>query len=226
MSIIEKVNDSKIMELAKEWLAFITVREENDKNDKNQILIRIPIDTIDELPVEVEIIFNTFTDSIRRVTLIIKSKNIFFTPVSEYRDDRELYYKTLLYTKNHKKWTIDILQESITSFVDTLNHIKFDCYSNHFNWAGFPNVTLLKDIFKGDKVSMLDESCCICHEDTRCKTRCRHTMCLRCWSKLKIEKQNNCDEDECTCDNVSDGHICPICRSFMRTKKELGSNDS
>ena len=85
----------------------------------------------------------------------------------------------------------------------------------------------MKDIFKGDNITHLDQSCCICHDDTQCKTKCGHNMCLRCWSKLKVEKRcDSCEDEDCECDFdeghtiLCEGHTCPICRNFMKILDE------
>jgi len=52
------------------------------------------------------------------------------------------------------------------------------------------------DTVKVDKTGV----CCVCYEKTDTKTRCKHPLCNRCWSKIEI-----CGEDHNEC-------ACPLCR--------------
>lgn len=141
-------------------------------------------------------------------------------------DDNQffLYHFTISYKcleeEEGDDWSISMLEKSIINIVSRLNKLKFNCYGNRFDYTGYTNMELLKDIFKGPNITIIDEACCVCHDDTLCKTRCGHNLCLRCWSKLKVDKScegcgDNNDFCDCGGDNIQ-GHTCPICRSFMK----------
>lgn len=51
---------------------------------------------------------------------------------------------------------------------------------------------------KGKKI--IDE-CCVCKEETKVFTKCKHCLCLSCWSKLNV-KDEEADEKR----------FCPLCR--------------
>ena len=241
--LLEMNKDSKNMDLAKEWLAYI-LKFEADNNKNREMKIKLPIETVDELPVKVLIKFGRAKCSSRHVNrveggnhihsivytnlviLLVTSDKILCDNNYEYRN---LYIKTLSYTQpqEQKDWTLDILQQSIVSIISILNSIKFNSYATRFDYDGYTNIKLLKDIFKGDNITHLDQSCCICHDDTQCKTKCGHNMCLRCWSKLKVEKRcDSCEDEDCECDFdeghtiLCEGHTCPICRNFMKILDE------
>ena len=48
--------------------------------------------------------------------------------------------------------------------------------------------------------------CSVCYEKTNIKTHCEHSLCYRCWSKLK---------------EVDGSLPCPICREAIWCAKEL-----
>ena len=214
----EPKTEPNITELAEEWLAYITKYEDKDKN--SEIKIIVPIETVDELPVIVEIAFLKCDSgkNTKRVELrIISNKK---NNMNSYDNRLHLYTSGIFCNceEEGKNWTISMLERSISIIVSRLNNLKFNCYGSSFDYIGYTNMALLKNIFKGSNITHLDQECCVCHDDTMCKTKCDHNLCLRCWSKLKVEKMcEGCGDDDCECVNqITEGHLCPVCRSFMK----------
>jgi len=280
--------EPEITELAKEWHAHILKQEENDVTStllmygsgaragampvQSCIKIKLPIETIDELPVTVEIVFKkihlTSTKNMKKIDLNVFSdkNNTKFTDnicenhlynfsiycnkdYREFHMSRELAvwlnsssriwqhqsnpswsgYRTSSDGPYCENWTISMLEASIISLRSCLNNLKFNCYGSRFDYNGYSNMGLLKNIFKGPNITHLDQACCVCRCDTMCKTKCGHNLCLRCWSKLKLEKICQgcnlcCGECDCCCGEcegdcvnaIHKGHRCPICHSFMK----------
>ena len=223
---LEPEPESKTITLAKEWLEYI-LKEEKEKNvrDDTCIKIKLPIETIDELPVIVEIVFKRYLylssgkKNVKKVEFHISTNKKHGGPCE---NQFYLYHFTTSYQcvgeEEGENWSISMLEKCIISIASRLNNLKFDCYGSRFGYTGYTNMELLKDIFKGSNITHLDEECCVCKDDTMCKTKCGHNLCLRCWSKLKVEKIcEGCGDDDCECVNeITEGHICPICRSFMK----------
>ena len=55
-----------------------------------------------------------------------------------------------------------------------------------------------------------DDKCCVCFENTRTKSCCQHTICLRCVAQI-VPIPTNCEELECMEYEI----LCPICRADL-----------
>jgi len=207
---IEPEIEPEMTELAKEWYAYISKEKQ-----KKELKIILPIETVDELPVIVEIEFALAKEIDKSVSLCIYTDKK--CDVTYYNSRFFLYSKQISCDEESKNWSISMLEKSIINLRSCLNNLKFNCYASRFDYNGYSNMNLLKNIFKGPNITPKDEACCVCHDDTKCKTKCGHNLCLRCWSKLKLEKIcDRCGDDACECGFVIiEGHTCPICRSFM-----------
>ncbi len=226
--------ESKTIKLAKEWHEYILKCEKKEENDTStRISMKLPIETIDELPVSVELVFKKYLEDKARISTCGKKikKNIKIIEVGvitnkKYGNMCEIrfyLYKCVISCDEEdeeegKNWTISMLEKAIINLVSRLNNLKFNLYTNSFDSIYYSNMDLLKDVFQGSNITHLDEECCVCKDNTLCKTRCGHNLCLRCWSKLKVDKIcEGCGEDSCDCsEDITEGHTCPICRSFMK----------
>jgi len=60
------------------------------------------------------------------------------------------------------------------------------------------------------------EVCCVCFENTKTKTDCKHSICIPCAGKLNRWKCEGCSEgDECSGDSACGYQECPLCRSIL-----------
>lgn len=55
------------------------------------------------------------------------------------------------------------------------------------------------------KKSCSDE-CCVCYNKTKTKTACKHSLCIRCWSKMYKDIDDDSDDEGGACLK------CPMCR--------------
>lgn len=68
-----------------------------------------------------------------------------------------------------------------------------------------PEENKLIDIFKNiPNIKLCYEQCCVCTNYTKTKTRCKHSLCYHCWTKLPIK-----------CNDEDYYQECPICRGNM-----------
>jgi len=95
--------------------------------------------------------------------------------------------------------------------------LRFDAYLGQFvsiNDCDHQKVmSEFMELFTGiDTVSckIPNDQCCICFENTRTKSKCNHSICMLCVSKI-VPIPTNCEELECMEYEI----LCPICRADL-----------
>jgi len=82
-----------------------------------------------------------------------------------------------------------------------LRGIALNRHEYIYDICSLPNTTLTAD------------KCCVCLNMTECTTKCKHHLCLRCWSLLPdIEEINEDSGDD---GPQLMGNSCPMCRRFL-----------
>lgn len=165
-------------------------------NKKKQKILYLPIEEIDGVK-NINCFFEIY-DELNGICFKIYPK---FTLDGDY-----IFFKRL-YKKNN-----EIKKEDLLIFI---NELLTDLPKLKLNKNGFLKIIdedeekiilmfeeiLLSIECDNLKIKKID-SCCVCYEKTNTKTRCKHSLCLKCWSKLQIID----DEEDCLI--IS----CPLCR--------------
>lgn len=211
--------DAIIKTLAQKWY--------NNMLVYNICIVRLNIKKIDGVDVEVTV---TFDDDI--VLGIFFCKLSIETPLISDPDGNyypiQSYQSKLLYNKSPErtKWTQEMMEKSIVSLQGELKEFRYHKRTNKFmNKQDVEVYDAEVSIFESSNISYISDICCVCHDVTSSKTECNHSLCLSCWSGLKVEylRPDHDDEDEDYYDrHLSTGSLCPICRRFMQ--RVLGSS--
>lgn len=92
-------------------------------------------------------------------------------------------------------------------FNNILLKLKFNIYYGKFE---IPNsqddifIDSLTNIFKNsNNIKTIGDKCCVCHEETVTQTNCSHSLCVKCY--IKIKKTSG----------ISNEAKCPLCREFI-----------
>lgn len=108
----------------------------------------------------------------------------------------------ILIMKKHKDNSPPLYRKKIWNYCDlkkfitNIRNIKFN------NELGvFPDKDIIKhgETFVCDNIELLTEECSVCYEKTETKTKCGHSLCIRCETELFIKRKAS----------------CPICRSCL-----------
>jgi hypothetical protein len=194
MSNIVISNEAK--ELAE---AIISLKDEKE----NERQITLPIDTIDGVYSNSEIILHNKNNS-----------GIVFRVELQYLNNKgeneDLYH--------FSKWNGDGLTDAeIETFCQEVLFDKMPLLKLTQDGVLRPNKSKwdtarekVDTIFKNFNCDNIKKSCslecCVCYNKTKTQTRCKHSLCVRCWSKMynDICEDEDADEDACV--------KCPLCR--------------
>jgi hypothetical protein len=172
-----------------------------------EIFIRLPIDTIDGLYV------NCIIQSFR------EKKGLLFDIELEGVDagcgsDVSVYsYRCV--EKDDKTITNEFCETFCQTIFTELPLLTLSCggelvTANTPRQIAYEKLDILFKNFNCNNITkMCSTECCVCYNKTHTKTKCKHPLCYRCWSKMsKINAdKNNQDDDE------DEEYIkCPICR--------------
>jgi hypothetical protein len=170
--------------------------------------------TIDDMPVYIKLVYNPIGKSVRIVLY-----NINIIRYTEIDDDDDYN----LYPNNWFQISADLetdttINNIINNLKETIASLRFDAYLGKFikndEIDRLQLDTDILELFKNIptvKTSKLrhSDNCCVCLQDTTCKTNCDHYLCFRCVVQLipnKIISEDDEDEYELW---------CPICRSEL-----------
>lgn len=94
--------------------------------------------------------------------------------------------------------TILDYQEILIKCNDIFDSIRFNKLEGEFIFNDIINLAdVYKQVFTSPTISFNFDNCCICHEPTKCKTICKHYLCVYCSDNIR--EFNNIKP-------------CPICR--------------
>jgi hypothetical protein len=97
------------------------------------------------------------------------------------------------------------LKKLIEDFIKVLPDLKFNKFRGEFYIGEVNNDDLeIAELFECMNVTVYHDKCACCFDKTKTKTKCKHTVCLQCWDKIKT-------------------NVCPICRCDMTNGQEDGS---
>ena len=83
-----------------------------------------------------------------------------------------------------------------TSLKTMLDSLRFNKKKNMFETTPTYDWDFLKS--ENVKLRYTCEECCVCHEITESKTTCKHSLCIPCYDKIKMDEKYST--------------LCPLCR--------------
>ena len=153
---------------------------------------------IDNINVEIEIIRIPLKKTKREIYRLVVTP-LYFENLKPFKYESNIFEFAEINRNinNDIKYFYNFMKKIILK----MNELKFNLLYNKFTTElEEEKIKLESIIFK----KFYDtENCCICIEETTCKTICNHTICLKCYNSLV---------------NKSDTDIikCPICRNILR----------
>lgn len=104
-----------------------------------------------------------------------------------------------------------------------LKHLKFNIRNSKFEMKNEFQFPIKKFTKNNNNITKKDcDECVVCYENTKFKTACNHTLCARCWSKIKNICEDCCSNGD-NCDNAFKN--CPICRKDIQKCERDDEND-
>ena len=186
-------------ELGQELADVIMAAREKGIDDS---MIRLPIDEIDGVVCRANIMpFKEDTGLIFQIDTCMVRNGW----------DIELARK---YKTGQTKLTRTEVLEFCVEILTELPLLKLDIHGKLVNSEKAESDTKLDNIFKKLTCSNLKirgDECSVCYNKTYTKTRCKHPLCFRCWSKIEdaIDYNHEDEDDENNCAH------CPICRERL-----------
>ena len=178
-------------------LAEVVISLKGEKENERQITL--PIETIDGVYCDSEIMLHNKNNS--GIVFVVKSS--FPNNEGEYDD---IYH--------FSKWNGDGLTDAeIETFCQSVFD-KIPLLKLTYEGVLKPNKSKwdiarekVDNIFRNyncDNIKKTcSDECCVCYNKTKTKTSCKHSLCVRCWSKMYNDIECP-DDDDCV--------KCPMCR--------------
>jgi hypothetical protein len=170
----------------------------------SQPFYQIPITKICEIPVKVWI-YKTKREL--RLSIIVD----IFISNCETRENHVGVYGRRAY----KFPTID--EETYEKFakivLDDLENIRFDKYTGKFKLPKSISEEpyIFEKLWNMPHIEMKYDECCVCHEKTKVKSKCNHTLCIECWLQVpETPLPDNPTDYDYTI------QPCPICRQKLQ----------
>ena len=174
---------------------------------------RLSITKMFGIPVIVEICWNRLVVKLKNVRLECGNEQIVFNE-SIFDDEASI----ARFRENHLG--------KVKLMIDDL---KFNKLTGRFELgeSDGSNICVLKEeqeFYAGWKkenknIDITDKlgECSVCFEDTLCKSICGHFLCMGCWSKIKFNECEDCENhhpDVCD-DSFCGRQTCPVCRQVL-----------
>jgi hypothetical protein len=166
--------------------------------------------TIDDMPIYA---FFIIKKNYKYIKFYINSKTIIDLN-NEF--DSVIYYQKIVFEKDpleksSKKiveYTIEDIIQAINQLREILPILKFNIMIGQFviDNTATEEILALQSTLSFDNVTFVYDTCPVCSEMTKTKTKCNHPLCYKCWEKLPIVicETGNCNQQ-----------ICPICRTVI-----------
>ena len=165
----------------------------------------IPISHIDGLPVDVFLV--TWCQK-NGMTLRIGTDNA----ECAYRDNEYEYQSYHLWSKQFHRLENETPVELTTRVLqyahETIPTLRFDKYSGVLTNEPHTNEKpeLFQELFACETIKLCFDRCSVCHDLTRCSTKCNHYLCHMCFSGIKRVNDDTIGEEI---------KKCPICRETI-----------
>jgi len=164
---------------------------------------------IDDLYVEIEIIRKPFKKS-NRVHYKLIITPFYYENLKPFKNQNSIF--EYIEVNSNINYDMKYFYNFMKTIIFKMKELKFDkLYNKLTTILESKKINLECNIFKDfyDK-----EDCCICMEETTCKTICNHSICLKCYGSL-IEKSTKLNEIV----------NCPICRKTLRTSYDFDDEE-
>ena len=201
--------DPNIKILAEKWY--------NDIVAYSTCVVNLKIKKIDGVDVDVTITFGN-DDSVEIFDCVLDIETPFIWDCSGKCFHLQRYQSKLIYKKSLEcsTWTIGMIEKSIIRLQQELKEFKYHKRTNKFmNKQDIDMYDAEVSVFETDNVKYVSDECCVCQEVTSSKTECNHSLCLSCWSSLKIQHHPGFYDDDEYENHMFMGVLCPLCRKFM-----------
>ena len=187
------MNPEQVTEFADE---LFEMYDENDFKKSSTICYNLEILSID----------NVYCNVCLKIYKTIIALQINFT----LTNDKIMFYDLLL-NKMDKKEKLELCDmiETIHKLYETLPKIKLNKLKNELTTK--KTTADISSMLCHSNIQTKFDKCSICLDTTIGKTKCKHSLCLLCKSKLEYDYQNKEDEED---EEDEDEQIipCPICR--------------
>jgi len=203
---IPKENHNELADLIMEKITDTLLTKPFDKTKHNPLLIMVlplsSVASIDGIKCDTMITISLLPDcqkwrgriefTLRMTSLMVQGKF----------DNDHVYFHESFYSEPE---TIHATLETILD--ETIVNLKYMPIMCKFVDKNQFEVRRLIDArLKKNGVDMCSDTCAVCFEITRAKTRCKHTICVPCADKITILAREVMDEDEPA------EPCCPLCR--------------
>lgn len=180
-----------------------TIKPSNNEESSLKKII-LPIEEIDGVTnITCEIIIEVYSNPTNRML-----DNINFCVVNNFSKKKHLYNFLMVFNRGEIKKPENLLHFSSELLENILPKLGL-----HEDGLGIVDnerrlLTEIDNAFRvlniPENIIISDNKCCVCYEKTNIKTICNHSLCYRCWSKIKPTKNL-----------INDDYNCPICRTVI-----------
>jgi len=173
-----------------------------DKVDR----IKFPINKIDGLKCEPVLLitysYNLHTNDYNMTIIINIISN---TIMYNHCTTEKIYYMEKIYNKNNKIITVIDIIELLLIVKYLFFNLKYCYVSNMLELNTFVNLELFTSVFDNPNIEIFGEKCCVCFIATTNKTKCKHSLCFKCWEEIKPQQVEESEYEETILP-------CPLCR--------------
>jgi hypothetical protein len=102
-----------------------------------------------------------------------------------------------------------LVNEFIPNFtIDVING-KFDYKNERNNNEQEDRIVaeFCKNFENNERVTLVIQKCCVCYQMTKCKTECKHSICIKCANQINFKREYG----------EETGFLCPLCRTLCNS---------
>ena len=172
-------------------LAQIIFEEYQNEEDNEHFGINIvSIKKIDNVYVDTYIVFRQVREDLFRMFFVVKYDSDIYGSL-----EQSTIYSVKLLEKQEEDFILEDVQFGLEKIKEMLPNLRYNLLTSEMNdiTKHFRSIEFCD--FFGINYFDIDD-CCVCHEKTKLKTNCGHTLCAICWGQLKKR-------------------LCPICRNCL-----------
>lgn len=123
-------------------------------------------------------------------------------------------FTTQHFNKKIETLNVKTVSGLVEEIFNRLNELKFhkgaNCICDEKEYKKQEDeVKMIKLLSSSKNLKLHQGECCVCYDFTSGITKCKHRLCLLCYSKIQATTADNADEDD---DIV---YHCPLCREEM-----------
>ena len=168
--------------------------------------IKFPINKIDGLKCEsvlyITYSYNLHTDNYNMtIVLNIQSNTIMYNECGIEKN----YFVEKVFNENNKIITVIDIIEILLILKYLFFNLKYCYVTNMLVLNSYINLDLFTSIFDNSNIEILGEKCCVCFISTTNKTKCKHSLCFKCWEEIKPQQIEQGEYEETILP-------CPLCR--------------